>query len=159
MSDTQNDAQGEATGTPISMGVMQQFLKDFSFESPKAPGIFMNQMTQPDVSVNFNVSAKTLKDDIHEVTLDIEVKAETSGEVVFLVEITYAGVVSVTGAQPELLKQILAIEVPRLLFPFAREILANVVRDGGFPPLLINPIDFQGLYNQQMANSAKAAKV
>ena len=86
---------------------------------------------------------------VHEVTLFIRGEAETDGKTVFIVELTYGGIITINVSDPETAKPILLIEAPRHLFPFARGIVANVTRDGGFPPLLINPLDFAAMYIEQ----------
>lgn len=147
MSDTSN---GDAAAAPAtaSLGIAQQYVKDLSFESPAAPKIFMSQMKQPNVNANFNVAATEVGEDLHEVTLTIEINAETDGEPVFVAELTYAGICQVKGASPDVMRQALMIEVPRQLFPFARAVIADAIRDGGFPPLLLSPIDFNKLYQE-----------
>ena len=112
----------------------------------------MSQMAQPDVNVDFNVAAEPVENNIHEVILNIEIKATLNDETMFIAELSYAGLVQVTNAVDDVLKQILMIEAPRHLFPFARAIVAEAIRDGGFPPLLLNPIDFQGYYRQTQQN-------
>lgn len=147
MSDTSN---GDAAAAPASasLGIAQQYVKDLSFESPSSPKIFMSQMKQPNVNANFNVAATEVGEDLHEVVLTIEINAETDGEPVFLAELSYAGICQVKGANPDVTKQALMIEVPRQLFPFARAVMADAIRDGGFPPLLLSPIDFNKLYQE-----------
>jgi len=148
MSDTTTNEGEAAAPTGPTIGFAQQYVKDFSFESPQSPKVFMSQMSQPDVNVDFNVAAEPVENNIHEVVLDIEVKATLNDETMFIAELSYAGLVQVTNAVDDILNQILMIEAPRHLFPFARAILAEAIRDGGFPPLLLNPIDFQGYYRQ-----------
>jgi len=150
--DTGADAGETAAPTGPTIGFAQQYVKDFSFESPQSPKIFMSQMAQPDVNVDFNVAAEPVENNIHEVVLNIEIKATLNDETMFIAELSYAGLVQVTNAVDDVLKQILMIEAPRHLFPFARAIMAEAIRDGGFPPLLLNPIDFQGYYRQTHQN-------
>ena len=151
--DTGADAGESAVPTGPTIGFAQQYVKDFSFESPQSPKIFMSQMAQPDVNVDFNVAAEPVENNIHEVILNIEIKATLNDETMFIAELSYAGLVQVTNAVDDVLKQILMIEAPRHLFPFARAILAEAIRDGGFPPLLLNPIDFQGYYRQNLEDA------
>jgi preprotein translocase subunit SecB len=156
MSDTTSDTGNtDETVEPEgpTIGFAQQYVKDISFESPQSPKIFMSQLAQPDVNVDFNVAAEPVENDMHEVVLDIEIKATVDDETMFIAELSYAGLVQVSGADDNVLKQILMIEAPRHLFPFARAILAESIRDGGFPPLLLNPIDFQGYYRQNLPDA------
>jgi preprotein translocase subunit SecB len=150
MSDTTSDA---AQPTGPTLGFAQQYVKDLSFESPQSPKIFMAQLAQPDVNVDFNVSTNPVDGDVHEVVLEIEIKATAEDETMFIAELSYGGLVQVTGAEDEVKKRILMVEAPRHLFPFARAILAEAIRDGGFPPLLLNPIDFQGFYLQNQESA------
>jgi len=158
MSDTSNSEGAAAPGT-ASLGIAQQYVKDLSFESPASPKIFMSQMKQPDVNANFNVAANELGEDLHEVELSIEINADVDGERVFVAELTYAGVCQVKGATPDVTRQALMIEVPRQLFPFARAVIADAIRDGGFPPLLLSPIDFNKLYQEHMKSSVAEGSI
>ena len=132
--------------------VKGQYIKDFSFENPNAPDVFMNQgEQQPQVDINVNVEARRLAGVDYEVTLSIKVEAKSKEKPVFLCELAYAGVFAIGPIIPQDQHQgVLLIECPRLLFPFARRVLADAVRDGGFPPLMLEPIDFNGLYYQQL---------
>src|SRR5215813_13818054 len=119
-----------------------QYVKDLSFENPRAPQSLIQPKSQPEVAIDVDVKARNLGPELYEVTLTMSAEAKAEGEAVFIVELTYGGVVTVKNATPEILPTIILIETPRLLFPFARSVLANATRDGGFPPLLVNPIDF-----------------
>jgi preprotein translocase subunit SecB len=158
MSDTSN---GDAAAAPAtaSLGIAQQYVKDLSFESPSSPKIFMSQMKQPDVNANFNVAATEVGEDLHEVVLTIEINAETDGEPVFVAELSYAGLCQVKSATPDVTRQALMIEVPRQLFPFARAVMADAIRDGGFPPLLLSPIDFNKLYQEHQKGSVGQTEI
>ena len=128
------------------IGVEAQFIKDLSFENPLGPNM-MNQT--PEVNVEVSTNARPLEDDKYEVAIVIRGEAKTPEATVFIVELTYAGVLTISNAPQDAIGPILLIEGARLLFPFARNIVADVSRDGGFPPLLINPIDFAELYRDQ----------
>jgi len=158
MSDTSN---GDAAAAPAtaSLGIAQQYVKDLSFESPSSPKIFMSQMKQPDVNANFNVASTEVGEDLHEVVLTIEINAETDGEPVFVAELSYAGLCQVKSATPDVTRQALMIEVPRQLFPFARAVMADAIRDGGFPPLLLSPIDFNKLYQEHQKGSVGQTEI
>mgnify|MGYP001806526918 CR=1 FL=1 len=154
----EQDNAGGTVNTPLpngadtepAVGLLTQYVKDLSFENPRAPGVFQNQQG-PEINVQFDIAANQLGDDAHEVVLKIEVRAETAGEVTFLIELSYAGLFGVRNVPTEALQPFLLGEAPRLLFPFARRVIADTIRDGGFPPLLLEPIDFNTLYQQQSA--------
>ncbi|MBR0552075.1 protein-export chaperone SecB [Stakelama marina] len=139
-------ANGADTGPMVNM--ISQYVKDFSFENPNSPAVYQ-QTDAPQIDVQFNIGANQVGDDMHEVILKIEAKAETNGTASFLVDLSYAGLFGIRNVPAEHLQPFLFAEAPRLLFPFARRILADAVRDGGFPPLMLEPIDFNGLYLQQ----------
>lgn len=122
-----------------------QYIKDLSFENPRAPHSLRQQTMPPSVNINVDVKAQGLGSDAYEVLLTINAGARVQDEVLFLVELTYGAVVTVRNMPQELLGSILLVEAPRLMFPFARNIVADTTRDGGFPPLMINPIDFAEL--------------
>ena len=137
-----------------SVGVLTQYIKDLSFENPNAPQKGISQ--QPEVTVEFNVNAKSLSDTEVEVTLKIEASAKTPEQVLFALELVYAGVFRIINLDPETRQQIILIECPRMLFPFARQILAEATRNGGFPPLTLDPIDFTGMYQRRVAQQNQA---
>lgn len=131
--------------------VQGQYLRDLSFESPNAPESLQMMSGQPDINVEINVKPQKVGDNDYEVTLYMRVTAEEGGKNIFIVECDYAGLFSLSDDIPEeAIDPIVAIEAPRLLFPFTRNIIADAIREGGFPPLLIQPIDFVSLYEQQM---------
>jgi preprotein translocase subunit SecB len=132
------------------VGIISQYVKDLSFENPNAPAVFQWQ-GQPQIEVGFDIGATRLADEIHEVTLKVEVRARTDGQTAFAVELLYAGVVGMRNVPEEQVQPFLLAEAPRILFPFARQIVTQTVQDGGFPPLLLEPIDFGGLYMQRVA--------
>ncbi|MEM7522429.1 MAG: protein-export chaperone SecB, partial [Pseudomonadota bacterium] len=136
---TPEDAGAEGAGAAVAPGLVvnAQYLKDLSFENPRAPHALANLQTPPGVSVNVDVQAERLGEDVFEVALRIRGEATKDDETIFVVEAVFAGVFTVTGAPAESLRPILLIEAPRLLFPFARSIVADATRDGGYPPLLV----------------------
>ena len=131
--------------------VVSQYIKDFSFENPNAPQSLTSRQEQPQISIQINVGATPLSETDIEVVIKLEGKAETSGTLLFRFELEFAGVFRIRNVPQESLNPVVLIECPRLLFPFAREIIATAVRNGGFPPLLLDPVDFVGLYRQKMA--------
>jgi preprotein translocase subunit SecB len=140
------------------LNVLAQYIKDFSFENPNAPTSLAPQQSQPGINIQINVGARNLAETEFEVALQIEGKAETGGNVLFAFELSYAGVFRIQNVPQENLHPMVMIECPRLLFPFAREIIATAVRNGGFPPLMLDPVDFVGLYRQNMARQAEQLK-
>ena len=147
-------ANGEDTAPAV--GLISQYVKDLSFENPNAPAVFQWQ-GQPQIDVQFNIGANQVADDVHEVVLKIDVKAESEDKTAFQVELSYAGLFGLRNIPDEQVQPFLLAEGPRLIFPFARRVLADAVRDGGFPPLLLEPIDFGALYMQQAEATAGQA--
>jgi preprotein translocase subunit SecB len=137
-------------GQPPQLNVMAQYIKDFSFENPNAPASLQPQQQQPAINIQINVDANNLAPTDYEVSLRIEGKAEQGSTILFSFELVYAGVFRIQNVPQESLHPVVMIECPRLLFPFAREIVASSVRNGGFPPLLLDPVDFVTLYRQNM---------
>lgn len=135
-----------------------QYVKDLSFENPRAPQSLIQPAAQPEVGINVDVKARNLSAEAYEVILTINVNANAQGEPVFLVELVYAAVVTVRNAPEPLLANLILVETPRIIFPFARAIIANATRDGGFPPLLINPIDFAELMRHQQPQEQPGAE-
>jgi preprotein translocase subunit SecB len=133
--------------------VLAQYTKDFSFENPNAPNSISGQPQPPTLNIQINVNPKQLSNTDFEVELKLEGKAEHSGSIVFAFELNYAGLFHLQGIPQESLGPLVMIECPRILFPFAREIIAAAVVSGGFPPLLLDPVDFVGLYQQRAAQA------
>lgn len=126
-----------------------QYVKDLSFENPDAPASLMGQKTQPKIDLSVNIQAQKLQEHTYEVSLHITAKALAEDKTLFLTDLEYAGIFTITellDAQKEL---VLLVYCPSILFPFARRIIADVTRDGGFPPLMIDPIDFAALYQKR----------
>jgi preprotein translocase subunit SecB len=144
-------------GTAPSLSVLVQYSKDFSFENPNAPQSLMQQQQQPQIGIQINVNPRQLSATDYEVELKLEGKAEYGTNVLFAFDLNYAGVFRLMNIPQENLGPLLMIECPRLLFPYAREIVSNAISNGGFPPLMLNPIDFVGLYQQKMAEMQAAS--
>jgi preprotein translocase subunit SecB len=134
------------------VGVLVQYLKDFSFENPHAPRSLAPSSAQPNINIQVNVEAAPASETEFEVTLRLEGKAEAQNLVLYSFELVFAGMFRIMNVPSDSLQPFVMIECPRLLFPFAREIIATAVRNGGFQPLLLNPIDFVELYRQRMAS-------
>jgi preprotein translocase subunit SecB len=142
-------SQPNGVDTNPQIGLLAQYVKDLSFENPNAPGVYQQQV-QPRIDIQFHIGVAPVADDVHEVTMRIEVRALGENEsVLFAVELVYAGLFGVRNVAGEQLQPFLYAEAPRLLFPFARRIVSDAVRDGNFPPLLLDPIDFNAMYLQQ----------
>jgi len=139
----------EQSKAPASISVLGQYIKDLSFENPNAPRSMMALAQQPAVNIQFNVNAKPLSATEYEVELTVEGKAEHEKMVLFSIELVYAGIFRLTEVPQDVAQQLVLIECPRILFPFARYIIANAIRDGGFPPLMIDPVDFAALYHSR----------
>jgi preprotein translocase subunit SecB len=141
---------------PIPLTIQAQYLKDLSFENPQAPGHYAELQKAgaaqgPNVNIEVSTNARALGGDNYEVTLVLRGEAKHEDRTLFLAEVSYAGVFTVTGLSEDQAKPLLLIEAPRHLFPFARAIMADATRDGGFPPLMIHPIDFADLFRRQQA--------
>jgi preprotein translocase subunit SecB len=130
-----------------SFAVKGQYIKDLSFENPHAPQSLM-VTTKPAIEVNVDLKAQKLQNNTYEMTLHIAARAAADGNTMFLVDLSYAGIFQVTGVPEERIEPLIMIDCPFVLFPFARRVIADVTRDGGFPPLMLDPIDFHALYMQ-----------
>ena len=152
--------QGQPTqdnGLP-QLRIVTQYVKDLSFENPGAPDSLRGDAAAPNIDLAIDVQARAVQSDLFEVVLHFEAKATRGeSEVSFIAELAYAGLFAMRNIRDEEREPFLLIECPRLIFPFARRILADTTRDGGFPPLMLDPVDFAGLYRQQLAKRQAAA--
>jgi preprotein translocase subunit SecB len=150
--------QPAAANAP-QLAVLTQYIKDFSFENPLAPrGPEGNSQQQPQINIQVGVNVNPLTSTDAEIVLKIDGKAELAGNaVMFAFELEYAGVFRIQNVPPEGMQPLMLIECPRLLFPYARQIIATTVSNGGFPPLMLDPVDFAGLYRQNLARHQAAA--
>ncbi|MEO1729427.1 MAG: protein-export chaperone SecB [Pseudomonadota bacterium] len=130
--------------------ILTQYVKDLSVENPNAPAVFQWK-DQPQVDVQFNIGADAVGEDVHEVTLKINISATGPQGPFYMVELDYCGLVGIRNVPEDQAHAYLYAEAPRIIFPFARSVIADAVRDAGFPPLLVDPIDFNRLYAQQLA--------
>ena len=137
--------QSNGNDTAPQVGVISQYVKDLSFENPNAPAVYQWQ-SQPKIEVDFNIGSNKLNDEIYEVVLRIEVRATAEGQTAFAVDLMYAGLIGMRNVEEADTQGFLLAEAPRILFPFARHIVAQTVQEGGFPPLMLDPIDFHALY-------------
>ncbi len=155
MSDTSSNGGGTEPATPQGqqpgIHVLGQYIKDLSFENPGAPRSLRPSDKAPKLDVNVNVSARPQSESEFEIELKLEAKAARGEETLFIAEVNYAGLFQIRNVPQEHIHPLLLIECPRLLFPFARQIIADATRQGGFPPLMIDPVDFAALYRQRIA--------
>jgi preprotein translocase subunit SecB len=154
-------SNGSAAGTGAegaAIRVLAQYVKDLSFENPGAPNTLQTQTTQPKIDLQLDVNARRLEEDgMFEVVLRINARSERdTGEVLFVVELEYAGLFAFANIPADVIEPLVLVECPRMLFPFAREIVATATRNGGFPPLMIDPMDFGTLYAAQRQAQAQA---
>ena len=141
-------------GLQPAMRILAQYIKDLSFENPNAPASLGPQAKQPDINIAVNVNARNLGPADFEVELHIDAKAASEGKVIFAAEVLYCGVFRMENFPENVLHAAVLIECPRMLFPFARQILAEATRNGGFPPLMLDPIDFAGMYQKRLQTQA-----
>ncbi len=135
--------------------VHTQFIRDLSLEIPHAPEIFKKLNEQPQIKIDVNINAKELEENFHNVELVFRIDGEIKGEKFFILEMTYGGVVELYVPE-EHREPVLMIEIPHMLFPYARQAVTNVLFNGGLPPLMLNPIDFVALYNARKQKAAKS---
>jgi preprotein translocase subunit SecB len=156
MSDTteQDEAAAEAAGNEIQITILGQYIKDLSFENPTPAQTIQKLSTeQPSMNINVNLNAQQVGEDIYEVDLKVTATAQSNEETAFVAELLYSGLFGIKNLPENQLQPFLMVEAPRQIFPFARRILSDVTRDGGFPPLMLEPIDCAGLYQQQLAQA------
>jgi preprotein translocase subunit SecB len=164
MSDFPSSPDDAATGAPEgaagvqpSIRILAQYAKDLSFENPRAPQSLQQQADGPKINIDVNVMARALSDADFEVTLKLEANAGPDDNRLFHVELDYAGIFRLQNVPKEHLHPFLLIEGPRMLFPFARQIVADATRNGGFPPLMIDPVDFAALYRRNLAEAQNSS--
>ncbi len=142
--------------TSPSAGIISQYVKDLSVENPNAPESFQWQ-DAPQLDVQFNIAARAIQTEVHEVELKIQLNAKTDAGTAYIVDLTYAALIGMRNLEEPQMHAFTFAEAPRILFPFARRVVADAVRDAGFPPLMLEPIDFNGIYMQQLAQQAETA--
>lgn len=150
--------QQSSSDNQKQINVYAQYVKDLSFESPAAPDCFIKTLSQPDVQIGVDVTAKRVNETLFEVELKLTATAKAENKILFVTELTYGGLMSATNTTNDNIQPILMIEGPRLLFPFARAIMSNTTRDGGFLPLNLNPIDFEALYRNNVLDTKEKYK-
>ncbi len=150
-------ADGEGGGDDISLNISHQYVKDLSFESPCAPSLFITPQNEaPNIKIDYGVEAQKLSEKQFEVTLSVEINATVSASTLFITELKYAAIAEIGEIPEDHIHAFIMIEIPRLLFPFARSVIANAVREGGFPPFLLQPVDFVEMYRQTAEQAAVA---
>jgi preprotein translocase subunit SecB len=148
--DSSNSNNGAGPEDGPQIGVLTQYVKDLSVESPNSPAVFQWQ-SQPQVDVQFNINVEKVSDEVHEVILKVNVGARSDNGVHFLIDVSYAGLFGLRNLPEDAVGPFLLVEAPRLLFPFVRQVIADSVQNVGFPPLLLEPIDFGAVFMQQLA--------
>lgn len=148
----QSEGTAARSAPGAQLAVIAQYVKDLSFESPGAPQTLQGPGENPQLKVGVNVAAEPRGDDAYEVVLNIEAHAKSDKGVIYNVELAYGGLFRLRNIPQHLMQPVLFVDCPTIVFPFVRRVLADVVRDGGFPPLLLDPIDFGRLYAQNLAS-------
>ncbi|MBB4066859.1 protein-export chaperone SecB [Gellertiella hungarica] len=151
-------ANETSNGASPSLTILAQYMKDLSFEVPGAPRSLQARDRAPDININVNVNANPLSESDFDVVLSLNAEAKDGDKILFHCELVYGGVFRITGFPQEHMLPILFIECPRLIFPFARQIIADATRNGGFPPLMIDPIDFAQMFTQRMAEEQQRSQ-
>ncbi|MAL79253.1 MAG: protein-export chaperone SecB [Sneathiella sp.] len=147
-------ADGQTAQKQPALAIIRQYVKDLSFENPNAPGSLDPEKGAPEVQLGVNIQARAGDNDLYEIELRIEVKANHGEQAAFIIELVYGGFFVLRDFPPETLEMVCMIECPRLLFPFARRVVADVTRDGGYSPLMLEPIDFAKLYRDHKGQMA-----
>jgi preprotein translocase subunit SecB len=154
-----NGAEAATEAAAPAINILAQYTKDFSFENPGAPRSLQAREKAPSINISVNVNANPMSETDFDVVLTLDASAKDGDKVVFHAELSYGGLFRIQGFAQEHMLPVLFIECPRLLFPFARQIVADATRNGGFPPLMIDPIDFAQMFQQRMAEEQAKAKV
>ena len=147
------ESETETGAQAPGIRILAQFVRDLSFENPRAPEALRGGAAQPQIDLGVEMNARGREDGFFEVDLKLSAKAQRDDGPLFVVELLYGGVFQITGVQAEDIEPVLLIECPRYLFPFARRVIADVTGDGGFPPFLLDPIDFAGVYQARKAQT------
>lgn len=152
------DAPAPAASTAPAIFLRAQFIKDLSFENPRAPASLFAMKEAPTMEVSVNLGAQRLDENVFEVAIQIGVRATSEKATVFLIDLVYAGVVEVSNIAEAEIEPVLFIQAASLIYPFARRVVADVARDGGFPPVSLEPLDFAGMYVNQRQQKAAATE-
>ena len=152
MTDTQS---GEGANVVPGIRILAQFIRDLSFESPRAPNSLRGQASPPQIELGVEMNARSRTDGLYESDLKLTVSAHNSGETVFQIELLYGGLFQLNGIPEADIEPILLIECPRFLFPFARRLIGDLTAEGGFPPFMLDPIDFAAVYQARKAQESQ----
>ena len=145
--ETPTEAAGQQNATAATFTINAQYVKDLSFENPNIPGL-LSLEAEPSVEMNIDVKGSNLDNDFYEVVLTLSCKGTSGETTLFVAELSYASLISLNDVPEEQIQRILFVECPILMFPFARNIIADATRDGGYPPILMQPVDFQAIFNK-----------
>ena len=145
--ETPTEAAGQQNATAATFTINAQYVKDLSFENPNIPGLLTLE-AEPSVEMNIDVKGSNLDNDFYEVVLTLSCKGSSGETTLFVAELSYASLISLNDVPEEQIQRILFVECPILMFPFARNIIADATRDGGYPPILMQPVDFQAISNK-----------
>ena len=145
--ETPTEAAGQQNATVATFTVNAQYVKDLSFENPNIPGL-LSLEAEPSVEMNIDVKGSNLNNDFYEVVLTLSCKGTSGETTLFVAELSYASLISLNDVPEEQIQRILFVECPILMFPFARNIIADATRDGGYPPILMQPVDFQAIFDK-----------
>lgn len=154
----QNNDGGDATQTPIEARIVAQFIKDLSFENPNIEKLLGNPNEAPNIKLEINVGAKRMKPDLYESAIEFKAVASTKEGTIYDLELVYAGLFQIKSMPEQALEPFLLINCPTMTFPFLRRLVADITREGGFPPLLLDPIDFAQLFMRRMQEQAAASQ-
>ena len=138
------------TENKVQFNIQRIYLKDLSFESPMAPGVFTSMSSAPKVGFNFESNIDNIADDTHELTLTFNVKAEVENQTLYIVELKQSGVFTISIDDEEVKKRFLNVHCAEIVYPYARENISNIIQKGGFPPLFLSPIDFHTIYQNEL---------
>lgn len=158
MADNENNGNGAAAEgqVPIQAKIVNQYIKDLSFENPNVHKLISGAGDQPNLQVEVNVAAQRVKGDLYETSIEFKATATNNLGTIYVLETVYAGLLKIDSIPEAALEPFLLISGPSMIFPFLRRLVADITREGGFPPLLLDPIDFGGLYVQRQRQRAQA---
>lgn len=158
MADNENNGNGAAAEgqVPIQAKIVNQYIKDLSFENPNVHKLISGAGDQPNLQVEVNVAAQRVKGDLYETSIEFKATATNNLGTIYVLETVYAGLLKIDSIPEGALEPFLLISGPAMIFPFLRRLVADITREGGFPPLLLDPIDFGGLYVQRQRQRAQA---
>ncbi len=159
MAETEGNGVADGSGSQsVQFSVLAQYIKDLSFENPNAPESLRGPGKNPGLQINVKVNANKLEDDIFESEITLEAKATNEDGIIYMLELVYGGVFRIAGVAQEALHPILYVNCPTLLFPYVRRLVSDLSREGGFPPIMLDPVDFGILYQEKLRASGQTAE-